>query len=163
MCGMAEYRQTISIRIFTLQMRRSLAHLRDQAIWPSINRKESVTVYPAGAEVAYAVIWRIWPDNVHWFQAVMAAGDLLAGALLFILLRRLNRDPLTVLIYLWSPLVIFETAHAAHVDGLVLPLLAGAWLARVKDRDALTGLLLGMATSIKLYPVLLLPDFMENT
>jgi hypothetical protein len=87
----------------------------------------------------------------------MAAGDLLAGALLFILLRRLNRDPLTVLIYLWGPLVIFETAHAAHVDGLVLPLLAGAWLARVKDRDALTGLLLGMATSIKLYPVLLLP------
>jgi alpha-1,6-mannosyltransferase len=134
-----------------------LAHLRDQAIWPSINRKASVTVYPAGAEVAYAVIWRIWPDNVHWFQMVMAAGDLLAGALLFILLRRLNRDPLTVLIYLWSPLVIFETAHAAHVDGLVLPFLAGAWLARVKDRDALTGLLLGMATSIKLYPILLLP------
>jgi hypothetical protein len=54
-------------------------------------------------------------------------------------------------------LVIFETAHSAHVDGLVLPFLVGAWLARLKGRDALTGFLLGAATALKLYPVLLLP------
>jgi alpha-1,6-mannosyltransferase len=134
-----------------------VAHLRDQAIWPSINRKEAVTVYPAGAELAYAALWRIWPNNVHWFQAVMAAGDVLAGALLVVLLRALGQDPLIVLIYLWSPLVIVETAHSAHVDGLVLPLLVGAWLSRVKGRDGLTGLLLGAATAVKLYPILLLP------
>ena len=94
---------------------------------------------PVAAELAYAAIWRIWPDNVHWYQAVMAAGDLLAGVLLFFLLRELGRSELTVLIYLWSPLVIFETAHSAHVDGLVLPLIVGAWLARVRSRDGLTG------------------------
>jgi hypothetical protein len=87
----------------------------------------------------------------------MAAGDLLAGALLLVLLGSLGRDPSAALIYLWSPLVIFETAHAAHVDGLVLPFLAGAWLARVKGRDALTGLLLGVAAALKFYPILLLP------
>jgi uncharacterized membrane protein len=38
-----------------------------------------------------------------------------------------------------------------------LPLLVGVWLARVKGRDGLTGLLLGAATAIKLYPVMLLP------
>lgn len=134
-----------------------LAHLRDGSTWPLINRKSAVTVYPAGAELAYAAIWRIWPDNVHWFQAVMAAGDMLAGVLLLSLLRAMGRSPLAVLIYLWSPLVIFETAHSAHVDGLVLPLLVCAWLARLKGRDALTGLLLGAATALKLYPVLLLP------
>jgi len=134
-----------------------LTGLRDGQIWPLINRKSAVTVYPAGAELAYAAIWRIWPDNVHWYQAVMAAGDLLAGILLFFLLRELGRSELAVLIYLWSPLVIFETAHSAHVDGLVLPLIVGAWLARARGRDGLTGLLLGAATGIKLYPVLLLP------
>lgn len=134
-----------------------LAGLRDGQIWPLINRKSAVTVYPAGAELAYAAIWRILPDNVHWYQAVMAAGDLMAGILLFFLLRELGRSGLAVLIYLWSPLVIFETAHSAHVDGLVLPLIVGAWLARVRGRDGLTGLLLGAATGIKLYPVLLLP------
>jgi hypothetical protein len=62
-----------------------------------------------------------------------------------------------VLIYLWSPLVIFETAHSAHVDALVLPLLAGAWLMRAKGRAGWTGVLLGAATAFKLYPALLLP------
>jgi alpha-1,6-mannosyltransferase len=134
-----------------------VAHLRDQAIWPMINRKGAVTVYPAGAELVYAAIWRIWPDNVHWFQTVMAGGDLLAGALLVVLLRALGQNPLTVLIYLWSPLVIVETTHSAHVDGLILPLLVGTWLSRVNGRDGLTGLLLGVATAVKLYPILLLP------
>jgi hypothetical protein len=134
-----------------------LTRLRDHAIWRLINRKSAVTVYPAGAELAYAAIWRIWPDNVRWFQVVMAGGDLLAGALLAALLRALGRSPMAVLIYLWSPLVIFETAHSAHVDGLVLPLLVGAWYARLKGRDATTGLLLGGAAALKLYPALLLP------
>jgi hypothetical protein len=134
-----------------------LATLRDRSIWPLINRKDAVTVYPAGAELAFAASWRISPDNVHGFQVIMAGGDLLAGLTLVALLRALGRNPLWVLIYLWSPLVIFETAHAAHIDGLVLPLLVGAWLARIKGRDALTGLLLGVATAMKLYPILLLP------
>jgi hypothetical protein len=43
------------------------------------------------------------------------------------------------------------------VDGLVLPMLVGAWWARVRERDWLVGALLGLATAMKLYPVLLLP------
>jgi len=82
---------------------------------------------------------------------------LLAGILLVGLLRDLGRSSLRVLIYLWSPLLAFETAHAAHVDGLVLPFLVGAWWARVRERDGLTGILLGVATAMKFYPVLLLP------
>jgi alpha-1,6-mannosyltransferase len=134
-----------------------LARLRDQAIFPHINRPDAVTVYPAGAEVAFAVIWRIVPDSVRWFQIVMAAWDLMAGGLLVLLLRAFRLPDRLVLIYLWSPLVIFETAHAAHVDGLVLPLLVAAWLARVKGRDGWVGLLLGAAAAVKLYPALLLP------
>ena len=61
------------------------------------------------------------------------------------------------MIYLWNPLVIFETAHAAHIDGIVLLFLVAAFLARVKGRDAATGAMLGFATALKLFPVLLLP------
>ncbi|MFN2169632.1 MAG: glycosyltransferase 87 family protein [Anaerolineae bacterium] len=134
-----------------------LAALRDGEIWPKINRRSVVTVYPPGAEAAFALLWRVVPDDVRWFQAVMAAGGLLAGGLLLGLLRALGRSPARILIYLWSPLLAFETAHAAHVDGLVLPLLVGAWWARVRERDSLVGLLLGLAAALKLYPVLLLP------
>ncbi len=134
-----------------------LKALRDEVVWPSINRRSAVTVYPPGAEMAYALLWRIWPDSVRWFQAAMAAGGLLAGGLLVCLLRALDRSPSRVLIYLWSPLLAFETAHAAHVDGLILPLVVGAWWATVEERDGLVGFLLGLATAIKLYPILLLP------
>ena len=134
-----------------------LRHLRDEAVWRNINRKDAITVYPPAAEMAFAVLWRIRPDSVRWFQAAMASGALLAGGLLIGLLRDLGRSKARVLIYLWAPLLAFETAHAAHVDGLVLPLLVGAWWARVRERDGLVGVLLGLAAAIKIYPILLLP------
>lgn len=134
-----------------------LATLRDKVVWNSINRKGAVTVYPPAAEMAYAALWRIWPDSVRWFQVVAAVGGLLAGGLLIGLLRALGRSPARVLIYLWAPLLAFETAHSAHVDALVLPLLVGAWWARVRERDDLVGVLLGLGTAMKLYPALLLP------
>jgi alpha-1,6-mannosyltransferase len=134
-----------------------LRDLRDQAVWQSVNRKSAVTVYPPAAEMAYAALWRIWPDNVRWFQAAMAVGGLAAGALLVGLLRAAALSPARVLIYLWSPLLAFETAHSAHVDGLVLPLLVAVWWARLRERDGLVGILLGLATAVKIYPVILLP------
>jgi alpha-1,6-mannosyltransferase len=134
-----------------------LAFLRDPQIYPSINRKAAVTIYPPAAEAAFFVIWSILPDNIHWFQIVMAGGALLAGLLLVGLLRDLGRPGSRALLFLWSPLLIFETAHSAHVDGLVLPFLIGAWWARVREKDGWVGFLLGVATAIKLYPALLLP------
>jgi hypothetical protein len=62
-----------------------------------------------------------------------------------------------VLIYLWSPLLVFEVAQAGHVDGLMLPLLAAACLARVRERPVWVGVFLGAATLVKLFPALLLP------
>ena len=63
--------------------------LADSAIWPRVGWKPYPTIYPAGAELVFATAWRIWPDNVHWFQAVMVAADLLAGVLLLFVLRAL--------------------------------------------------------------------------
>ena len=135
-----------------------LANLQDAVIYPSINRISDVTVYPPAAEAAFALLWRIWPDRVHWFHAAMALGGLIAGVLLAGLLHDLKRSPKRLLIYLWSPLLAYETAHSAHVDGLVLPLLVGAWWRAVqRERDGLVGFLLGIATAMKLYPALLLP------
>jgi len=134
-----------------------LSHLQDADIYPSINRKNVVTVYPPAAQVVYALLWRLVPDNIRWFQIVMALGTLLAGLLLAGLLRDLARPVTHVLIYLWSPLLAFETAHAAHVDALILPFLVGAWWARVREHDGFVGVLLGAATAMKYYPALLLP------
>lgn len=135
----------------------ALANLRDLVIYPHINRIDTPTVYPAAAELSFASIWRIVPDSTRWFQIVMATADLLAGGLVVLLLGAMNKPRQLALIYLWSPLVIFETAHSAHLDSLVLPVLVAAWLARVEGRDAWVGALLGFGTALKLYPALLLP------
>lgn len=136
----------------------ALAPLRDRAIYPLINRKDSVTVYPAAAELWYALLWRIVPDSVRGFQIAAALSDLAAGGVLVLLLRALQMPVQRVLIYLWSPLVIFETAHAAHVDAFLLPVLVGAWLMRVKARPAATGALLGASVAFKLFPLILFPS-----
>ncbi len=144
-----------------------LAHLRDDAIWKNMNRPEAVTIYPPFAQVVYAITWRIFPDSVLGFKAVMILATLLAGWLLVLLLKHLDMSPLCVLILLWNPLLIFETANAGHVDALALPLITGACLAvaatfrrraqglRAIWPDALVGVLLGLATLVKLYPAAL--------
>lgn len=134
-----------------------LVPLRDNAIYPLINRKPAITVYPAGAEISFALLWRLVPDSARWFQIAMAMSDLIAGALLVLLLGAHGLPAQRALIYLWSPLVIFETAHAAHVDGLLLLFLVGAWLMRVKMHEVATGALLGMSIAIKLFPIILFP------
>ena len=134
-----------------------LAHLRDDKVWPLINRKSAVTIYPPAAEMVYALMWRVAPDRVRWFQAFMASMGLIGGALLVGLLREMDRSAARLLIFLWSPLLVYEIAHSAHVDALILPLLVGAWWARLRQRDGLAGFLLGLATSIKLFPAILLP------
>jgi alpha-1,6-mannosyltransferase len=134
-----------------------LADLRDTEIWPHINRKSSVTVYPPAAELAFRLLWSIWPQSVRWFQIAMALGALAAGMLLLKLLDELKKSPARLVIFLWSPLLIFESAHAAHIDGLVLPVLVAAWWARVRRLDILVGICLGLATAMKIYPAMLLP------
>ncbi len=129
----------------------------DQAIWPHINRKSFVTVYPPGAEMAFAAIWRIVGDSVTGFKLVFVLAELLGGVLLIQLLRALGQPVERSLIYFWSPLLVFEVAHAGHVDALMLPLLILAFWARVKERPGLLGLSLGAATLIKFFPALLLP------
>jgi hypothetical protein len=128
-----------------------------QAYWKFINRKEAVTVYPPGAQLAFAGLWRVAGDSVTGYKLAFVLAELLGAVWLMKLLKLFDQPPARVLIYLWSPLLIFEVAHAGHVDGLMLPLLIGAFWARVTGRPGLLGVLLGAATAVKFFPALLLP------
>jgi len=142
---------------------RELAALRPwkppvyQTVWRHINRKEAVTVYPPGAQMAFAGLWRLMGDRVIGFKAAFVVAETIGAVVLLGLLRACQLPPERVLIYLWSPLLVFEVAQAGHVDGLMLPLLAAALLARVRERPIWLGLCLGAATLVKLFPALLLP------
>jgi hypothetical protein len=140
---------------------RELAALRQppvyQTLWRHINRKDAVTVYPPGAQLTFAGLWRLVGDSVTGFKAALVLAETAGAVVVLGLLRAFQLPPERVLIYLWSPLLVFEVAQAGHVDGLMLPLLAAACLARVRERPAWVGVFLGAATLVKLFPALLLP------
>lgn len=142
-----------------------LRHLRDAAIWQQMNRPNAVTIYPPAAQIVFAATWRIFPDSIVGMKLMLIAATLLGGWLLVLLLRALGQPAERALIYLWNPLIIFEIAHAAHVDALYLPLIIGAFLLRARAPqqrvdwryEAGIGLLLGLGVLIKLYPAILAP------
>jgi hypothetical protein len=140
-----------------------LADLRDETIYARMNRPDAVTIYPPGAQIAFAAIWRVFPDSIAGIKFVFIMVTLVGGGLLMLLLRAFDQPPERALILLWNPLLIFEIAHAAHVDALYLPLIIGAFLLRARSPgkrvdgryELAIGVLIGLATLVKLYPAML--------
>jgi uncharacterized membrane protein len=80
--------------------------------------------------------------------------DVATVVLIAIGLRETGHDPRKVAWYALSPLPVIEFAGNGHVDGLALLLLVAALLALRRDRRGLAGVLVGMATMVKIYPAL---------
>jgi alpha-1,6-mannosyltransferase len=135
----------------------ALAALRDTAIYPQIIRPVLTTIYPPAAQMFFALITTIVPDSIRGMKAFMVLFDLVTIGVLIRLLQTTGSDPERVVLYAWSPLVVFEFAGSGHVDALMLPFLLLALQARLTVRPGSAGVLLGLATLIKLYPAVLVP------
>lgn len=89
------------------------------------------------------------------------------GALAWLLAKK-GLDARRVIIYAWSPLPIVEFAIEGHLDVLVIlftvlaALSATIFDAHERKGQALTGFFIGMATLMKLYPILLLVVFFRG-
>lgn len=137
----------------------SLARLRDEKIYPNINRRDYArTMYPPVAEAAFLVITR-FSESVTWMKAAMILFEAIAVWALVQLLVSFGFARQRVLIYAWHPLVIWEFAGSGHVDALAIAFIALALLVHRKRRDALTGFLLACATCVKFFPAVLFPAF----
>jgi hypothetical protein len=135
----------------------SLAHLRDEKIYPNINRRETAhTIYPPVAQVAFLLITR-FSESVTWVKAVMVGVEAIAIWAIIQLLTSFSFARQRVLIYAWHPLAVWEFGGSGHVDALAIAFIALALLVRRKHKETATGLLLACATCVKLFPVVLFP------
>lgn len=135
----------------------SLAQLRDEKIYPHINRRDSAhTIYPPVAEAAFLLVTR-FSESVTWMKAVMVGFEAIAVWALVQLLISFGFARQRVLIYAWHPLVVWEFAGSGHVDALAISFIALALLARRKQAETLTGVLIACATCVKLFPLVLFP------
>ena len=164
-----------------------LAKFRDAWLWPDaatcvrlhkapitddprhactrINRPSVRTIYPPAAEGYFLVAhWLPGPSRDHKLQLDAAILSAALTGLLAFGLRRTGRDPLTVAYYSFGPLAGLDIAADAHVDVLAAIFGVGAiLLATLKPRATVrTGVAIGLAIAVKLYPALLLPALLRR-
>ena len=133
-----------------------LAPLRDQEIYPYINRKEARTVYPAGAQILFRTLYQAGLDSPVDLKAAALGAEALTFLLLFLILKERRLPQNWILFYAWNPLIIYELFYSGHLESFMLPPLMGFVYLFLRDRLRTAGALLGLAASIKLLPALLL-------
>ncbi len=134
-----------------------VAHLRDAAIYPRLNHATWRTIYPPGAQAFFRAVYAVAPDSVLAIKIALGAVELLGLGVLVALLRALDLPRNRIVVYAWNPLVLVEVWGSAHLDALVVTGVIAMALALVTRRPAVAAALLGLATLVKLYPVMLLP------
>jgi len=135
----------------------ALAGLRDNTVYPRINRAEyAPTIYPPAAEALYAAVAFVW-SNLIAVKAAMVGFEILAVCCLLRLLSVANLPAGRVLIYAWNPLPVWAFAGNGHIDGAAIGMVAAALLLRVLHRDGWAGAALGLAILMKFLPAVVAP------
>lgn len=139
-----------------------LAHLRDDVIYPKINRREwAHTIYPPAAQLVFLLTTRI-SESVVWMKATMLIFELITIWAVAQLLTLLGRPRQLLLMYAWHPLVVWEFAGSGHVDAIAIGFIALAFLAWQKKSNLGAGFMLACATLVKLFPIVLPPAMLKR-
>jgi alpha-1,6-mannosyltransferase len=139
-----------------------LEKLRDDKIFPNINRKDSPTLYPAGAQVFFRSFYRLVGDSVAGYKGIMVFFDILSLLVLTALLQAIRLSISRVIVYAWNPLVIFEIAYSGHLEGLTVFLVVAALYLHVIHQKFPANIMLALSAAVKLYPGLLLAALLNR-
>lgn len=130
-----------------------------------INRPQVPTIYPPAAQAWFTTVAAVtpWSAGTRGLQVATAGLAVLLAGGLAQLLRRRGADPGGALWWAWCPTVILEAGNGAHVDVVAAALVVGGvWVfssVRGQRRLWVSGAVLGLAASVKLTPLVLLPAF----
>ena len=140
----------------------ALAFLRDQDVYPYINRAiEAPTIYPPAAQGLFRLAAAISPGvpgtKVRGMKIVMVVAEGIAGAFLLALLHRAGLPAARLAIYAWAPLPVWEFAGDGHVDAASLAWIGAALLAATSGCRALAGVALAGGGLTKVLPLAVAP------
>jgi len=139
-----------------------LKQLRDERVFPNINRKQYPTVYPAGAQLFFRLCYALVGDSTTGYKAIMVFFDILTLLVLTVLLQNRGYNSSRIIIYAWNPLVIFEIAYSGHLEGLTVFLIAAAFSLSALHKKMPAIIMLALSAGVKLYPALLLPAMLNR-
>jgi len=136
-----------------------LAHLRDAAIFPNINRADTApTIYPPAAQAVFLAVTR-FGESVVAMKLGLIAFEAAMVVVLLALLQRLGQPPTRVVVYAWHPLPIWEIAGSGHIDIAMCVLLMAGLLVFLGGRTLLAGALVTLGALVKPTALLALPVF----
>jgi alpha-1,6-mannosyltransferase len=139
-----------------------LKNLRDDQIFPNINRKEHPTLYPAGAQLFFRISYMLVGDSVAGYKGIMVFFDLLALLVLAALLQTWGLNLSRIIVYAWNPLAIFEIAYSGHLEGLTVFLMVAAFYLFAIHKKMPAIIVLALSAAVKMYPALLLAAFVNR-
>jgi len=141
---------------------KQLESLRDDKIYPHINRKDYPTIYPAGAQVFFRISHALIGDRIFGFKGLMVFFDVATVLVLLALLRSYGFEEARIFIYAWNPLVIFEIGFAGHLEGLTVFLMVLAFYLNTMKKNMPAVISLAFSSATKLYPALMLPALLNR-
>ena len=94
----------------------TLEHLRDK-FYSGIGHKQLTTIYPPLTLMIFAIA-ELFSHSFLSMKTAFLTFDVLSIFLLVKFLRRMGKEPVHVLIYAWSPLVLMSFAARGHCDSL---------------------------------------------
>ena len=134
-----------------------LARLRDDAIYPNINRNNyAPTIYPPVAQMLFLLANRVG-ETVLAVKLVSVVVEAVGIGALLLILRAAGEPREHILLYVWHPLPIWEIAGSGHIDAAIVAFIALALAAAVAGRRAWSGAALAAATLVKFFPLVLAP------
>lgn len=122
------------------------------------NNETLSSPYLPAAHGLFGLSAALLPSDPLTMQLVMTLFDLASAAIVVRLLALAELPSRRVLLYLWNPLIIIETAHAAHLDAFMIFLVLAALLAGLsKPARSTSPVLLALAVLTRPIPGLLTP------
>lgn len=127
-----------------------------------INHPDVPTIYPPLAQAAFFVL-ALLGESILAAKLLWVGLDLAAGALLARVAHHTGRPPARILLlYLWCPLLVVETAWNAHLEPLGLAPLALLLLFAARKRPAGAGVAAAAAALVKFAPAAALPPLVRR-
>jgi hypothetical protein len=128
-------------------------HTRDTR---TLNNPDVPSPYPAGAQLFFRAVTAIH-ESIFALKVAFVVCDLAIVLVLLDILRCSGRGAHWVLAYAWNPLLATDVAGSGHIDIVGVLLLLVSVAALVRRWRAAAALAFGLAVSVKLLPVVLLP------
>ncbi|MHB8578565.1 MAG: glycosyltransferase 87 family protein [Ignavibacteriaceae bacterium] len=140
----------------------ALTKLLSSIIPARVNNPDMKTIYPPLAQLLFYVSYRIGGESYIGIKLLLFLFDLMTMFGIFLIIKKLKFDYKNILIYVLSPLPVFQFFIDAHVDGFGLPLLIFAIFFYIDNKKTLSYIFIGLSICVKPLGLILLPIIFFN-